>query len=78
MHLTAPRRRCLELLAQAEGGSCPEPALRGGFGIDEPVTAALIEDGLVAANRVRQRVGNRVLEILRLQITAAGRKALGR
>ncbi len=73
--MSPSRRRCLELLAQAPEG-VTEPLLRVEFGIDTPVTAGLVEEGLAVAREMRQRVGNRVLEVQRVQITDAGRRAL--
>ncbi len=73
--MSPSRRRALELLAQAPEG-VNEAMLRVDHGIDELVTIALIEAGLVSASRVRQHIGNRVLETLYLRITPAGREAL--
>ena len=52
--------------------------LRVEHGIEEPVTVLLIEDGLVSARHEKVRTGGRLIDILRLQITDAGRVALGR
>jgi hypothetical protein len=75
--LTPAKRRALALLA-AEPEGCPEHILRITHGIDEPVTVLLIEDGLVSGHRERLRSGGRLIDILRLHITPAGREALGR
>jgi hypothetical protein len=77
MRLSSPRRRALELLAASPDG-CTEPMLRVEHGIDEPVTVLLIEDGLVSAHHEKVRTGGRLINVLRLQITDAGRAALGR
>jgi hypothetical protein len=76
-HLTPARRRALALLA-AEPRGCPEPILRIAHGIAEPITVLLIQDGLVSGHRERVRTGGRLIDVLRLQITDAGREALGR
>jgi hypothetical protein len=52
--------------------------LRIEHGIDEPVTVLLIEEGLVSARHEKVRTGGRLVDVLRLQITDAGRAALGR
>lgn len=77
VRLTPAKHRALALLA-AEPGGCPEPILRVEHGIDEPVTVLLIEDGLVSARHEKVRTGGRLIDILRLHITAVGREALGR
>ena len=77
VHLTPAKRRALALLA-TEPGRCPEPMLRVEHGIDEPVTVLLIEEGLVSARHEKVRTGGRLVDVLRLQITDAGRAALGR
>ena len=77
VRLTPVQRLALELLAAAPEG-CNEPLLCISHGIDTPVMVALVEEGLVAARRVRMRAGSRSIEIVRVQITSAGRKALGR
>ena len=74
--LTPAKRRALALLA-AEPGGCPEPILRVEHGIDEPVTVLLIEEGLVSARHEKVRTGGRLIDVLRLHITPAGREALG-
>ena len=70
MRTSAARRRCLELLAQSPDG-CPESVLRVEFGIDLAVSLGLVADGLAAVVKTR-------VPVVRLQITPAGRKALGR
>jgi hypothetical protein len=76
VRLTPAKRRALALLA-AEPGGCPEPILRVEHGIDEPVTVLLIEEGLVSARHEKVRTGGRLIDVLRLHITPAGREALG-
>jgi hypothetical protein len=64
----------LELLARSPDG-CPESLLRVEFDIDLAVSLGLVADGLAAIHQ--KRVKTRV-PIVRLQITPAGREALGR
>jgi hypothetical protein len=79
VRLTPVQRRALELLAAAPEG-CNEPLLRIDHGIDTPVTISLVEEGLLSARRVRvrMRAGTRSIVIVKVQITDAGREALGR
>jgi hypothetical protein len=44
--------------------------------MDTPVTAALVEGGLTSVSQERVRAGGGFLEVLRVQITGLGRKAL--
>jgi hypothetical protein len=77
MPITTARERALALLAASPEG-CTEPVLRITHGIHTAVVAAMVEDGLASAVQERVRAGGRLFEVIRVSITAAGRKALGR
>jgi len=62
MRISSSRRRAFELLASSPDG-CPEAMLRVSHGVDTPMTAALVEEGLASVSQERVRAG--VLEITR-------------
>jgi hypothetical protein len=64
----------LELLAAASP-SCPEPLLLA-HGIKIEMIAGLIRKGLATAQMEAVNVGGRPVEIVRVGITDAGRKAI--
>jgi hypothetical protein len=68
------RRRALELLAASRDG-CPESImLAHGFTI--PQMVELVRAGLASASSERVRAGREVIEVARVRITDAGRRAL--
>jgi hypothetical protein len=68
------RRRALELLAGCGADGCPEAILLGhGFTVEMLVELAA---GLVTATAERVVAGKRSMEVARVRITDAGRKAL--
>jgi hypothetical protein len=68
------RRRALELLVSCRDG-CTEAIMRAhGFSIDD--MAALVRAGLATATAERIVAGRRTIEVARLRITEAGRRAI--
>ena len=73
-HPKPDRRRALELLAASPDG-CTEAILAAhGFTVAQMVE--LVRAGLAAATGERVIAGNRSMEVARVKITAAGRRAL--
>ena len=68
------RRRALELLAGSPTG-CTE-ALLFAYGITVEMLVGLIEAGLASAQAERVIAGNKAIEVARVRITEAGRRAL--
>jgi hypothetical protein len=68
------RRRALELLASCRDG-CTE-AIMLAHGITVEMLVGLIEAGLASASAERVRAGNKAIELARVRITEAGRRAL--
>jgi hypothetical protein len=68
------RRRALELLASSRDGYT-EAILRA-YGFSTEQMVYLVQAGLATAHRQRVVAGKRVIEIMRMRITEAGRKAL--
>jgi hypothetical protein len=68
------RCRALELLASCRNGCTEAILLAHGFTVDQ--TAELVRAGLVTAHSQRVIVARRVIEIARVKITEAGRRAL--
>jgi hypothetical protein len=68
------RRRALELLAASRDGCTEAILLAHGFTIEQIVE--LVRAGLATAHSQRVVVARRVIDIARVKITAAGRRAL--
>jgi tryptophan synthase beta subunit len=68
------RRRALELLASCRGGCSEAIMLAHGFSIDMMVE--LVNAGLATATAERVVAGGKKLEVARVRITEAGRRAL--
>jgi hypothetical protein len=68
------RRRALELLASCRDGCAEAIMLAHGFTVAQMVE--LVRDGLATATAERVVAGNRTIEIARVRITEAGRRAL--
>jgi hypothetical protein len=68
------RRRALELLASCRDGCAEAIMLAHGFTVAQIVE--LVRDGLATATAERVVAGNRTIEIARVRITEAGRRAL--
>ena len=69
------RRRALELLASCRDGCTEAIMLAHGFTVDQLVE--LVRGGLATAHAERMVAGGRSMEIARVRITEAGRRALG-
>jgi hypothetical protein len=75
VHLGREQRRALEVLADAGLRGCTGATLLGhGFNID--MIADLVKDGLATAHRETMRMGRRKIQVARVRITDAGRRAL--
>ena len=73
--LTPERRRMLKLLARSRHGA-NEELLVHGHGFRQPTIAGLVRSGLAAAEREVVKAGGKTIEIVRVRITEAGRKAI--
>jgi hypothetical protein len=74
---TAPtRRRALELLASCRDGCTEALMLAHGFTVDTLVE--MINAGLASATTERVVAGGRTIEVARVRITEAGRRALAK
>ena len=69
------RRRALELLAVSRDGCTEAIMLAHGFTIDQMVE--LVRAGLASAHAERMVAGSKAIEVARVKITEAGRRALG-
>jgi len=72
-----PRRtlELLRLLASSPHGAT-EALLVRAHGFDSDMVAGLVRVGLAIAERETMKAGAKPVEVVRLQITAAGRKAI--
>lgn len=68
------RRRALELLASCRDGCTEAIMLAHGFTI--PLMVELVRAGLATATAERMVAGGKAMEIARVRITEAGRRAL--
>jgi hypothetical protein len=68
------RRRALELLAASPDG-CSEAVLAA-HGFDVELLVKLVRAGLASATAERVVAGGKTMEIARMRITEAGRRAL--
>jgi hypothetical protein len=73
--LTRQCRRALELFAGSPTG-CTE-ALLFAYGITVEILIELINAGLATATSERVAAGSKTMEVARVRITEAGRRALG-
>jgi hypothetical protein len=69
------RQRALALLASCPDG-CPE-ALMVAHGFSIELMVELVGEGLASTTEERVRAGRQTLEVTRVRITDAGRRALG-
>jgi hypothetical protein len=79
-HLSPQPRRTLELLmllASSPHGAT-EALLVRAHGFDSDMVAGLVRGGLATAERQTMKAGAKPIEVVRLHITAAGRKAIER
>ena len=73
--LNADQRWALTLLADSGPGGCPEALLLAhGFTVD--VVDGLLSNGLATKHHETMSAGGRMIEVVRVRITDAGRKAL--
>lgn len=73
--INAEQRRALEMLANAESrGSTIEMLIEDGFPAE--MLADLVRDGLASMQGDTVKVGGRAIEIIRVQITDAGQRAI--
>jgi hypothetical protein len=73
-HPKPDRRRALELLASCRDG-CTE-AMMVAHGFTVPQMVELVRAGLATATAERVVAGSRTIEVARVRITEAGRRAL--
>jgi hypothetical protein len=73
--INADQRRALELLGLAGLQGCTGPTLLA-HGVRIDVLAALVRAGFITAYREPTNVGQRQIEVARMRITNAGRRAL--
>jgi hypothetical protein len=73
--LSPERRRALELLASDRHGVNAELLVHG-HGISRRVLAGLVHAELAAAKREVVMAGGKAVEVVRIRIAAAGRKAI--
>jgi hypothetical protein len=69
------RRRVLELLAGCGPGGCTE-AMMLAHGFTVPQMVELVRAGLASATAERVVAGGKAIEVARVKITEAGRRAL--
>jgi hypothetical protein len=74
--VSAEQRRALRLLASSRHGVNAALLVRG-HGFKRRVLAGLIRRKLTAAEREVAIAGGRAIEVVRIRITAAGRRAIG-
>jgi hypothetical protein len=73
--ISTEQRRALEMLADAESrGSAIEMLIEDGFPAE--MLADLVRDGLASMQGDTVKVGGRAIEIIRVQITDAGQRAI--
>ena len=73
--LTSEQRRALEILADAGSIGVTDATLLA-HGLTRPALAALIRKGLARSRRATVMAGARAIEVYRLRITTAGRRAI--
>jgi hypothetical protein len=73
--LTPERRRALKLLASSRHG-LNEELLIYGHGFKRPMLVGLVRAGFAAAEREVVKAGGKAIEVVRIRITAVGRRAL--
>jgi len=73
--LSAEQRRALAMLATA-GRDGVTQGLLSSLGFDASLIAGLVNKGLVTLTSSKVRAGSKMIEVGRVRIKAAGRKAL--
>jgi hypothetical protein len=74
--LSPEQRQALELLASSRNG-ISEQMLARSLGFSSAVLASLVRRRLATREREVMEAGGKAIEVVRLRITAAGRKAVG-
>jgi hypothetical protein len=74
--LTAEQRRMLDLLASSRNGINVEMLVLG-HRVHRFTVSGLVRRGLVAARREVMMAGSKMIEVVRVRITAVGRRAIG-
>jgi hypothetical protein len=72
--MASDERRLLELLVESEGGATD--ALLAGCGFSLDLIVGLVQAGLATATRERTFAASKPVEVSRVRITVAGRRAL--
>jgi hypothetical protein len=73
--ISTEQRRALEMLADAESrGSTIEMLIEDGFPAE--MVADLVRNGLASMQGDTVKVGGRAIEVIRVQITDAGQRAI--
>ena len=75
--LSAERRQALELLASDPHGATEELLVLA-HGFDSDMIAGLVRAKLATARREIVKAGGKTVEVVRIRITDAGRKAIER
>jgi hypothetical protein len=73
--LSAEQRRALTLLASSRHGVNEELLIRG-HGFSRGLLSSLVRRGLAAAEHEVIMAGGKAIEVVRMRITAAGRRAI--
>jgi hypothetical protein len=73
--LSAEQRRALTLLASSRHGANEELLIRG-HGFSRGMLSSLVRRGLAATDRQVMMAGSKAVEVVRLRITAVGRRAI--
>jgi hypothetical protein len=73
--LSTEQRQALELLAGDPHGATEELLVLA-RGFDSDMIAGLVPRGLATAKRERMKAGGKTVEVVRVRITEAGRRAI--
>jgi hypothetical protein len=76
MSLSTEQRWALWLLDEAEPRGCTEAVMRLAHGFKAELLAGLVHDGLASVAAETITAGDQPIEVARLRITEAGRRAL--
>jgi hypothetical protein len=75
IRISREQHRALNLVASSRHGVNEELLVRG-HGFSRGVLASLVQRGLAAAERQVMMAGGKAIEVVRVRITAAGRRAI--
>jgi hypothetical protein len=76
IRISSEQERALKLLASSRDGVNEETLLRG-HGVSRGVLSSLIRRRLAVTQREVAMAGGKAIEVVRIRITAAGRRAIG-